>query len=215
MRLELEEYNFTVEYLKGKYNYVADALSRITITDLKNIQTSNTILKVTTRNQSRQKSCARKDQIEVHRQSIEKASKPNVYEVINNDEVRKVVTLLVNNKMCLFMHGKKITARYDLYTNGTIDLGQFFQRLEKQAGIHKVSQLKVAPWENIFEHVSIDNFKMMGNNILKSLRAALLNPVTVIKSYKEKEAILSTFHVDPIQGGHIGITKTLAKVQRH
>jgi len=67
MRLELEEYNFTVEYLKGKDNYLADALSRITITDLKNIQTSNTVL------------------------------------------------------------------------------------LEKQAGIHKVSQLKVAPWENIFE----------------------------------------------------------------
>jgi len=94
MRLELEEYDFTVKYLRGKDNYVADALSRITITDLKNIQTSNTILKVTTRN---------------HKQSIEEASKHNVYEVINNDEVRKVVTLHVNNKMCLFKHGKKIT----------------------------------------------------------------------------------------------------------
>jgi len=103
--------------------------------------------------------------------------------------------------MCLFKHGKKITASYDvsdLYTNGTIDLGQFFQRLKKQAGIHKVSQLKVAPWENIFEHDSIDNFKMMGNNILKSLRVALLNPVTVIKNYKEKEAILSAFHTEKI-----------------
>jgi len=73
----------------------------------------------------------------------------------------------------------------------------------------------VAPWENIFELVSIDNFKIMGNNILKSLRVALLNPVNVIKINKEKEAILSTFHDDPIQGGHTGITKTLAKVQRH
>jgi len=48
--------------------------------------------------------------------------------------------------MCLLKHGKKITARYDvsdLYTKGTTDLGQFFQRIEKQAGIHKVSQLKV------------------------------------------------------------------------
>jgi len=34
MRLELEEYNFTVEYLKGKDNYVANALSRITIKEL-------------------------------------------------------------------------------------------------------------------------------------------------------------------------------------
>jgi len=34
MRLELEEYNFTVEYLKGKKTYVADALSSITIKEL-------------------------------------------------------------------------------------------------------------------------------------------------------------------------------------
>jgi len=47
MRLELEEYDFTVEYLKGKDNYVADALSRITIKELQNI--TGNIKKVTTR----------------------------------------------------------------------------------------------------------------------------------------------------------------------
>jgi len=80
----VQEYFYRMK-VKGKDNYVADALSRITNTDLTNIQTSNKILKVTTRNQSRQKSCAGKDQIELHKQPIEKASKPNVYEVINND----------------------------------------------------------------------------------------------------------------------------------
>jgi len=70
------------------------------------------------------------------RQSIGIASKPNVYGVINNDEELKVVTLHVNNMTCFFKHGKQITARYnvsDLYTNGILDLGQFFQRLEMQA----------------------------------------------------------------------------------
>jgi len=78
------------------------------------------------------------------RQSQIKASKPNVYKVINNDEVRKVVTSQLNNNLCFFKLGKKITARYDvgdLYTNGTLDLGQFFQRLELQAGKQKISQL--------------------------------------------------------------------------
>jgi len=45
-----------------------------------------------------------------------------------------------------FKHGKQITARYnvsDLFTNGIHDLGQFFQRLEMQASICKISQLKV------------------------------------------------------------------------
>jgi len=43
--------------------------------------------------------------------------------------------------------------------------------------------------------------------------------VTLITTNNEKEAIMSTLHDDqtddPIQGGHSGITKTLAKVKRH
>jgi len=82
MRLELEEYDFKVEYLKGKDNYVADALSRITIKDLQNI--TGNILKVTTRYQNRQKIRADSKEIELPTQSIEKVSKPNVCEVINS-----------------------------------------------------------------------------------------------------------------------------------
>lgn len=84
--------------------------------------------------------------LELPTQSIEKASKPNVYEVINNDEVRKVVTLHVKHTLYLFKHGRKITARYDvsdLYTIGTLDLGQFSQRLDMQAGINQIRQLKM------------------------------------------------------------------------
>jgi len=73
----------------------------------------------------------------------------------------------------------------------------------------------VAPWDNIFENISIDKFKKMGNKILKSLRVALLNPVTLITINIEKEAILFTLHEEPIQGGHSGIPKSLAKVKRH
>lgn len=35
LRLDIEEYNFAVEYIKCKNNLVADALSRITIEELK------------------------------------------------------------------------------------------------------------------------------------------------------------------------------------
>jgi len=56
----------------------------------------------------------------------------------------------------------------------------------------------MAPWENIFKKVSIDNFKIMGNKILKALRVALLNPVTTLTNVKEKEGILSTLQDDPV-----------------
>jgi len=55
----------------------------------------------------------------------------------------------------------------------------------------------------------------MGNKILSTLGVAPLNPVGLIEKQGEKEAILSKLHHDPIQGGHTGITKTLAKVKRH
>ena len=47
MRLELEEYDFTVEFLTWKDNFEADALSRINIKEFKNMQ--NKVLKDTTR----------------------------------------------------------------------------------------------------------------------------------------------------------------------
>jgi len=73
------------------------------------------------------------------------------------------VTLHVNNNLCLFKHGKKIAARYDLSELYTLDLGQFFQRLEKQAGINKICKLKITPWGNIFEknnHNSLTYFRL-------------------------------------------------------
>jgi len=122
MRLELVEYDFRVEYLKGKDNYVNDALSRITLKDPQNI--TGNIRKVTTRYKNRQKIRAENKEIELPTLRVEKASKPNVYEVISNDEVRKVVTLHVKDMLCLFKHGREITARCDvsdLYTNGILD----------------------------------------------------------------------------------------------
>jgi len=39
--------------------------------------------------------------------------------------------------------------------------------------------------------------------------------VNLITINIEKEAILFTLHEEPIQGGHSGIPKSLAKVKRH
>lgn len=73
----------------------------------------------------------------------------------------------------------------------------------------------MAPSGKIFELISTETFKNMGNEFLKQIRVALLKPVTTISDDIEKEAILSTFHNDPIQGGHTGISRTLAKIKRH
>ena len=54
MRLDLEAYNFTVVYLRGKENVVADALSRISIDDLMEMSKNvSNILKISTKSAKR------------------------------------------------------------------------------------------------------------------------------------------------------------------
>ena len=59
IRLELQEFSFDVQYVKGKDNVIADALSRVSIEDLKN--QFCTVLAVTTRLQARRESELLKD----------------------------------------------------------------------------------------------------------------------------------------------------------
>lgn len=47
LRLDLEEYDFEIQYIKGKDNVIADALSRITIQDLKDLYGDVSILAIT------------------------------------------------------------------------------------------------------------------------------------------------------------------------
>ena len=53
MRLDLEEYDFEIEYIKGNENCGADALSRIKFDDTKQIHRNNSnILQIRTRSKS-------------------------------------------------------------------------------------------------------------------------------------------------------------------
>jgi len=77
-----------------------------------------------------------------------------------------------------------VIPRFDvsgLYSNGTLDLGQFFQGLQKEAGILKISQLKLAPSKKTLQVISIESIKNIANIILNTLRVALLKPVTIIE----------------------------------
>ena len=50
MRFDLEEYDFSIGFFKGKHNYVADALSRVSIEELKEL---NSIALIITRSKTK------------------------------------------------------------------------------------------------------------------------------------------------------------------
>jgi len=217
MRLDLEEFEFTVEYLKGKDNHVADALSRITIGELKAI--NRQILKVTTRSTTRQKNTCAGEKLHEPNEK-ENIKMPNIYQVINNIDAKKYVILKIDKHKCLLKRGKQIITRFDMtnfYSNEIIDLDQFFQRLNEEARINSIIQTQLSPSEQIFEFVTIKNFKEKGNKILKNLKIALLNKVTKIDKNDKVQikAILSKYHDDPSEGGHSGISRTLRKIKNY
>jgi len=113
MRLDLEEYDLIVEYLKGKDIFVKDALSRTTKTELKNVTQSK-----------KKNSCAGEKLEDLSIQTLD-ASKPNLYDVISNDDVREVVALLITKNQCFFKHGKKMIEK--------IDVSDLYTKLKKKA----------------------------------------------------------------------------------
>ncbi|OIC27728.1 hypothetical protein A7M48_19275 [Acinetobacter baumannii] len=145
---------------------------------------------------------------------------PNIYQVINNIDAKKYVILKIDKHKCLLKRGKQIITRFDMtnfYSNEIIDLDQFFQRLNEEARINSIIQTQLSPSEQIFEFVTIKNFKEKGNKILKNLKIALLNKVTKIDKNDKVQikAILSKYHDDPSEGGHSGISRTLRKIKNY
>lgn len=218
IRLDLEEYDFTVEFLKGKQNVVADALSRITLNELKEqYEQTVGVYKVVTRSETRRNSPNHVYDDTRGNFSIEE---PNVYDVINFNDVKKFVKLKLSLNQCCLKHGKVILKRIhvvDLCANGNFDLDQFFHRLNREAGSLKISQLQMAPSEQIFKFVPLDLFKKTGKKILNRVKVALLPMVTIINgnNEKEKKTILTRYHDDAAEGGHAGITRTYGKIKRH
>lgn len=218
MRLDLEEYDFTVEYLKGKDNHIADALSRITIKDLKTI--NREILKVTTRSKAKQEnSCKDEAIVKIQEEKEQTIEKPKVYEVVNNNDTKKYVLIKIDKHKCLLKRGKTIVSRFDvddLYSNETFDLNQFFQRLISKAGMHKITKMRISPSEQMFQFVSLNEFKIKGNRVLEKVELAILQKVIIIDKNDEAQIkeILTKFHDDPIEGGHTGISRTQSKIKR-
>lgn len=95
MRLDLEEFDFQIEYIKGNDNVVADALSRLDVEQLKEIQSCQTqILAVQTRSMSRKNNTAESEITEQNQEKNVTANFPKIYEVIENFEASHLPKLI-------------------------------------------------------------------------------------------------------------------------
>ncbi|KAK9722049.1 Integrase zinc binding domain [Popillia japonica] len=185
MRLSLEEFNFTVEYIKGNKNTGADALSRIDIDKLKQIQQHVAQVNVTTR------SMTEKQQPKVERREELLAPVPalRVYESLTNNEVIKLPIL-----------------KFDIKS----ELPRIMNSLANNYGFNKV---KLFLNDDIFSKCTINEFKKMGQEILKYVTIVLCKVPKLITDNNEKQLLLKMFHDDALIGGHCGQKRLLKKLK--
>lgn len=210
MRLDLEEYEFTVEYIRGNENHAADALSRLDFEDIKKAENGR-ILKVTTRLQSAKNF----DKVTDGKPNMEPVD-IRIYEAINAHEYNKNARLHFTKDRLVIQKGKTKLLLFELrdfITNGKVDLGHLFPKLEKVASNLKITTLRMSLDSALFANVKLNHFKEVGNEKLQKLNIVLVPPLTKIVTDTEKRKIMEMYHDNPLFGGHPGITRMLRKIR--
>lgn len=224
LRMDLDEYHFDIEYIKGKDNVMADALSRISVDELKGLYDENIPMYAMTRSMTRKNTSNRV----VDDQNDIDCSDVKVFEDFNTGLTNKiprlrtnVVTIkkngtVANMTVCAYKSHKKL---FELkLANENIGMKHLFSKLLNAASQANVKKLQIATDDSIFKLCTIDEFKKCGNEILKrtkNMSISIIRPPKEIVCDEEKLEILKKFHDDPVYGGHSGQKKLYAKLRQN
>lgn len=220
MRLDLEEFNFEVQYVQGKTNVGADALSRIQIDSemLKNI----TMLKVTTRAMSKRNKNNQNEQHQTVNQNSNETDHLNVFESLNNNEIYTLPKLSIESAIqntnmltCQIMtknYKKGLTSVSSTSTNENDYLSNMLKQIEQSAESKHIEKIALALSSTIFEFTSIHKFKEKGNKILRNLKIILYQPQKIIQNVEEVNKIIAENHESAF-GGHVGINRLYRKLK--
>lgn len=220
MRVDLEEFIFDVEYVQGKLNVGADALSRISMDSdiLKNIQ----VLLVQTRASKKKQDENNREPLSVCNDTFE-PDQLKAYEALNSHEVFDLPKLILevaredsnfrNISIQIFNKTKKrqlATSKGKLIPENT-DLKIILQETEKMATSLNINTLALALNSDIFQLVRPQFFKEKCGQELKSLVIKLYQPKRLIKDENEQQEIIRINHDSPL-GGHVGVNRLYKKL---
>lgn len=222
MRLDLEEFDFTIEYIQGKNNVGADALSRIDLEQLKETQICQAHLAaMQTRSMRRNNNLA----ITTYNKLGTTTTNLKVYEVLKNSEAFSFPKLVfkITNHNTLDIKVEKCHKK-GLHINVVISenvlkekfaLAQIFSQLETVAKDNGINNIQLELNNKIFEYISLLKFKETGNTKLHNLKILLTKPIQIITGKEKQQALIAEFHENPIFGGHCGQKRLLAKLKAY
>lgn len=216
IRLDLEEYDFDIVYIRGKDNVLADALSRISIKDLRDMYDEPNILAIT-RSMARNESIPKPDNIE------DKLKPVNVIEEFDGGYYKKIPRIktqsisfdkysskILSISVGVFKAHRRI---FNFTLCNEISVKRILLELQKLAGGSNIYELQISKQDAIFKMYTINHFKEIGNKELSSLIIRIIKPPMKVTEESKKLEILKTFHLDPLFGGHNGQKKLYAKLR--
>lgn len=214
LRLDLAEYDFTIEHIPGKENVVADALSRLHITDIKEITDydENININIITRAQSKKHL---KNNNQLNNQPID-TSVPKIIQITTNllgKGIPYIDTIATNDyrpKLKVTVR-KKFKTGKEFFNFTLISDSQLSElvlsRLDQKAYETKITQYQILEDDPIFDIIPMEKFKTTGNLILKFCQIFIVNTRRSVNTVEERSKLIQLFHDDPIFGGHQGINK--------
>jgi hypothetical protein len=226
LRLDLEEYNFSVEHIKGKDNVGADALSRMTIEDFKNIKTTSTISVLTrsmtkklSNNEINTKQGTNIDELKNNEKEIliseelgyfnyNKTAKIKLICNLNDGSPRRIV-IYFKNKFII-----DISVTKENFSSKT-SVKMILLMIERELREMKINKAHIQINDELFKMISINDFKMIGNEFLTTLKITLSNKTKYIENEEDRLVIIKRLHEDPLEGGHCGHKRLYAKIRSH
>lgn len=229
MRLDLEEYDFTIEHVKGKKNVCADALSRISFKDLKENVTrngQNLTVAVVTRSMSK-----KTDAKIVPKEQINSVTgNTNIIEAINHKEYIRVPIIRLrfreNSTGPNVIQYNAITEIFSKtnkrkpissFSTKFHDLRQFIRKwlkcLQNEAMNLKLGKLIIEDKNEIFNYITVQQLKDLGNETLKQLIIIIRETPEMVTEKERQLQIIKHYHDDPIVGGHVGRNRLLFKIK--
>lgn len=228
VRLDLEEYDFTVTYKPGKFNCNADALSRIKIDTayLRSLIPRDVDSLVLTRSMSKLKNAEISSGSESSKERNFE-TKPDQLRIWNATSLSDVQGLkkcyfeiksdnVANSKLSckneIVIHeeidGYRVVLR--LSNNSTPDLGRVLETLDRRIS---TSNLALSRADKIFDYVSVNELvKILNKAPVQQLKFVLYSPPECISDEEKQKEIISSFHSSEL--GHFGLKKTLARIKQ-
>lgn len=220
LRLDLEEYDFEIQYIKGKDNIIADALSRITIDDIKNLYGDKTILAVTRSMSKPIQDTPIPKTVPISNQS----KNVLVFEDLSigySKKIPRIVTriLFSDQKIVKNISIKAYRAHKLLFSirleNENVTMKSIFSEMQRAANSLNLKQLQITKDDQMFQLCTLENFILFGNKELKNLKISIIELPKTVTDSAEKMQIVKFMHEDPLYGGHTGQKKMYEKIRKN